>query len=52
MQSDRNSSKTDAFHKPITYEPHGLTSSEQIITFARHEYGQVGLFRIKMTSLV
>ena len=22
MQSDRNSSTTDTFHKPITYEPH------------------------------
>ena len=25
MQSDRNSSKTDSFHKLTTYEPHVLT---------------------------
>ena len=52
QQSDRNSSKTDRFHKPTTYEQQVLTSSEQKITFARHEYGQVGVFRIKKTSLV
>ena len=37
MQSDRKSLKTDTFHEPKTYEPHVKTSSEQIITFARHE---------------
>ena len=52
MQSDRNSSKTDTFHGPITYEPHVYTSFEQKITFARHENGRVGVFRIKMRSLV
>ena len=53
MQSDQNSSKTDTFHEPTTYEPHVYnTNSEQIITFARHEYGRVGVFRIKMRSLV
>ena len=40
------------FFKPTTYEPHVYTSSEQTITFARHEYEQVGVFRIKMRSLV
>ena len=35
-----------------TYEPQIFTSSEQIITFARNEYGRVGAFRIKMRSLV
>ena len=48
MQSDRNSSKTDTFHKPTTYEPQVWTSSERIIFFARYEYGQVGVFKIKM----
>ena len=42
-QSDRNSSKTDLFHKPTTYEQHVKTNSKQIITVARHEYGQVEL---------
>ena len=28
------------------------TNSEQIITFARHEYGRVWVFRIKIRSLV
>ena len=41
-QSDRNSSKTDLFNKPTAYEQHVYTSSEQKITFARHEYGRVG----------
>ena len=35
----------------LTDEPHVKTSSEQIITFARHEYGRVGVFKIKMRSL-
>ena len=52
MQSDRNSSKTDTFYKPTTYEPHVYTSFDQMITFARHEYGRVGVFRIKIRSLV
>ena len=51
-QSDRNSSKTDIFHKPATFKPHVYTSSERIITFARHEYERVGVFRIRMRSLV
>ena len=42
-QSDRNSSKTDIFHQTATYEQH-----VKIMTFARHEYGRVGVFRIKM----
>ena len=52
MQSDRNSSKTNTFHEPITYEPHVKDESEQIVTFARQEYGRVEVFRIKMRSLV
>ena len=51
-QSDRDSSKTDIFHKPTTYEKHVHTSYEQKIKLARHEYGRVGVFRIKMRSLV
>ena len=34
MQSDRNSSKRDTFHRPTTYEPHAYTSSDKMITFA------------------
>ena len=52
MQSDRNSSKTDHFHKPTTRDQHVYTSSEQNITFARHKYGRVGVFRIQIRSLV
>ena len=52
MQLDRNSSKTDTFHKPKTYERHVQTKNEQKTTFARHEYGRVGVFRIKIRSLV
>ena len=52
MQSDRNSLITDTFHEPTTYEPYVYTSSEQMISFARHEYGLVGVFRIRMRSLV
>ena len=29
MQSDRNSSKTDTFYEPTTYEPRVYTSSEK-----------------------
>ena len=52
MHSDRNSSKMDIFHGPTTYEPRVQTSSEQITTFVRHEYGRVGVFRNKIRSLV
>ena len=52
MQSDRNSSKTDTFHKPITYKRHVQTNNEQKTTFASHEYGRVGVFRIKISSLL
>ena len=31
------------FHKPTTYEQHVTRSSEQMITFARQEYGRVGV---------
>ena len=51
MQSDRSSSKTDTFQNPTIYELHKYTSSEQKITFTRHEYGKVGVFRDKMISL-
>ena len=44
-QSDRNSSKTDLFHKPSAYEQHSETSFEKNKTFARHEYGRVEVFR-------
>ena len=49
MQSDRNSSKIDTLmtNEPTTYDPHVLTRSEQIITFARHKHGQVETFRIE-----
>ena len=43
MQSDRNSSKTDTFHEPITYKRHVQTDNEQKTTFARHDYGRVEL---------
>ena len=37
------------FHKPTTHEQHVYTSSGQKITFfARHEYGRVKVFRIKL----
>ena len=49
IQSDRNSSKTNTFHRPTTYEPHVKTFSKGKITYARHEYGRVGLFKIKMS---
>ena len=49
-QSDRDSSKTDIFHKPTTYREYVWTRSEQKKTFARHENGRVGVFRIKMRS--
>ena len=47
MQSDRNSSKTDSFHEPTTYNPDIQTSYEQITTFARHENGRVGFSDIR-----
>ena len=40
------------FHEPITYEPHVYTSSEQIVTIARHAYGRVEVFKIRMRSIV
>ena len=46
------SSKTDTFLEPKTYKPHALTSSEHIITFDKHEYGPVGIFRIKERTLI
>ena len=52
MQSDQNSSKMGTFHEPTTFEPHVLTNSEKTITFAGHEYGRVGVFRIKIRSSV
>ena len=52
MQSDQNSSKTDTFHKPVTYKRHGQTNNEQKTRFARHEFGRVGVFRIKISSLL
>ena len=41
----------NTFHEPTTYEPHVKKCSKQIITFAGHEYGRVGVFRIEMRSL-
>ena len=52
MQSDRNSQKTDTFHKPITIERHVQTNNEKKTTFARHESGPVGVFGIKIRSLL
>ena len=52
MQSDRSSSKTDTFHKPITYKRHVQTNNEQKTKFARHEYGRVRVFRIKISLLL
>ena len=52
MQSDRNSSKTGTFHKPITYGRHVQANNEQKTTYARHEYGRVGVFRIRIRSLL
>ena len=48
MQSDRNSSKTDSFHKPTTYEPHVLTSSKQKLNFARHDSGQAEFSELRL----
>ena len=47
-QSDRSSSKTETFHEPTAYEPHVKTRSEGIMIFDRHEYGRIGVFKIKM----
>ena len=52
MQSDRDSSKMDTFHEYAAYESHDQTTFEQIINFARHDYEQVGVFKIKMKLLV
>ena len=52
VRSDRKSSEMDYFQKPTTYEQHVYTRSEKKkITFARHEYGREGVYRIKMKSL-
>ena len=48
MQSDRKISKTDTFHEPTAYEPRVFTSSDLKVTFARHEYGRVGVFSINI----
>ena len=50
MQSDYKSVSIQTLF--ISLQPHVYTSFKQIITFARHEYGQVEVFRIKMRSLV
>ena len=52
MQSDRNSSKNDIFHEPTAYKPNVKKTYEQKINFARHKYGRVGLFKIRIKSLV
>ena len=45
--------KTDTFYEPTTYESQAInTSFEEIITHARHEYGQVEVLKIKMRSSV
>ena len=51
MRSDRNTPKPDTFREPTAYQPKVQTSSEQIINFARHEYGRVGDL-VKMKVLV
>ena len=43
MQSD---------HAPTTLEQHNLANSQHIITFAKHENGRIGVFRMKMRALV
>ena len=50
--SDRNRSKTDFFLKPTTCTQHVWPRYEQKITFARHDYGRIGVFRIQMRSFV
>ena len=53
MQSNRNGSKIDTFHERKAYESHML---RQVLnkqkSFARHKYGQAGVFKIMMRSLV
>ena len=51
-QSDRNSWKTDIFQRPINLWTSRLNKFCAKISFARHEYGQVEVFRIKMRALV
>ena len=46
MQSDRNRLKTDTSHEPITYEPNQSLGQKK--SYARHEYGREGVFKIKM----
>ena len=50
MESYRNSSKTCTFYEPKDYDTlaHIETIYEQMITFAIHEYGWVGIFKIKI----
>ena len=45
MRQTGTCSKTDTFHKFITYEQHVLTSSDEIISSSRHEFGRVDVFR-------
>ena len=52
MQSDRNGSKTDTFYEPTTHKLHVWTSYETIITFARHKYELLGVFTLKMGSMI
>ena len=54
MQSYRDSSRMKTLKKLATYEAQVKISLsfEQQITFARHKYGRVEAFRIKMGYLV
>ena len=38
--------------EPTAYEPHNKIGFEEKINFAGHEQGRVGVFKIKMISLV
>ena len=51
-KANRNSSNTNAFHKPTNYEPYVWKSYKIIITIARHDYGRVEVFRIEIKSFV
>ena len=50
MHSDRNSSKADTFHGPTTYEPNFKTNSERLKSFAKHEYGWVGVSELGLDN--
>ena len=52
MQSYWNSSKSDTFYESTTNDPHVQISYDQIITFAWHKYGRLGVFRTKMWSII